>query len=117
MNFRRPAPLLVAGLALAALAGCHSSEPEAPPVEANAAEEAPVEPLPEPAPAPVEAPAPAPLPEPSAAADEPAPQPDEQTQMYDDADAVGMTARAKRGDPQPATGDSTAEAPESVDPR
>ena len=114
MTLRRPATLLAAGL-LIALAGCHSSEPEAPPVEANAAEEAPLEPLAEPAPAPAEAPAP--IAEPSSAApDEPAPEPDEQTQMYDDADAVGMTARARRGD-DGSTGDNTADAPESVDPR
>ena len=115
MTLRPSATLLAAGL-LVALAGCHGSEPEAPPVEANAAEEAP-EPLPEPAPAPIEAPAPAP--EPSAApADEPAPEPDEQTQMYDDADAVGMTARVQRGEPaRTSSGDNTADAAEGVEPR
>lgn len=86
-------------LALGVLAGCSRSEPdEAPPVE-NVSE-APA-PVPEETRAPEPEPAPEPAPVATANAVAPPPaaaiEPDEQ--MLDDADATGMTARAKRDEP------------------
>ena len=94
--------LAAAGLlALTVLAGCSRSEPdEAPPVE-NVSE-AP-QPLPEDTRVSEPEPAPAPAPAPVAISDAVAPPPaadiapDEQ--MLDDADATGMTARARRDEP------------------
>jgi hypothetical protein len=102
--------IATAGLALVLLAGCHS-EPEPVQVteETNEAPE-----VAEPAPAP--APTPPPMvkePEPAAAIatetnfEEPAPEPvDPSDQTLEDADATGLTTRAKRSDDestQPAT--------------
>ena len=106
-------PLVAAGLlALSVLAGCSRSEPDQPPIDNALIDESPsAEPTPtatpeEPAPAPVE---PAPAPTANAVAPPPAAAiaPDEQ--MLDDADATGMTARAKRDAP-------TSEAPAAETP-
>jgi hypothetical protein len=97
-----------AGLALVLLAGCHS-EPEPAPVTEETSEAPEVaEPAPAPTPPPIVK-----EPEPAAAIatetnfEEPAPEPvDPSDQTLDDADATGLTTRAKRSDDestQPAT--------------
>jgi len=97
---------IAAGLmALAILAGCSKSEPEAQPPETdNVGADAQPEPAaqPTPEPAPIKRPEPAPVANtvvPVAAEPREAP-PSPDAQMLDDADATGMTARVSRQEAQ-----------------
>lgn len=113
MKTTRLRSLLLAGaLVLPTLAGCSRKEPDAPVAEGEANEEAPapvaapVLPEPEPAPAPTAAPVDNTPAEAAVAPDE---------QMMDDATATGMTARAERGEEQPANTATVAEPTDTVE--
>ncbi len=115
MKTTRLRSLLLAGaLLLPTLAGCSRKEPDAPAAEGEANDEAPApvaapvlpEPEPQPAPAPTAAPVDNTPAEAAVAPDE---------QMMDDATATGMTARAERGEEQPANTDTVAEPTDTVE--